>query len=128
MKTLCFSLFLISLCVANRAAAQCSSAPPAYSAACTEMQGYLSSYNATLSSQWNGAKSSAVFGTELLAANDNIGLTGLLAPNALGSPHFPDRPKNCRCEPGPQTSISRQRPAPRTPESQCHHGDSPSRW
>jgi uncharacterized protein (TIGR03437 family) len=47
------------------------------------MQGYLSSYNATLSSQWNGAKSSAVFGTELLAANDNIGLTGLLAPNAL---------------------------------------------
>src|ERR1035438_8876009 len=83
MKTLCFSLFLISLCVVNRAAAQCSSAPPPYSAACTEMQGYLSSYNATLSSQWNGAKSSAVFGTELLAANNNIGLTGLLAPNAL---------------------------------------------
>ena len=47
------------------------------------MQGYLSSYNATLSSQWNGAKSPAVFGTELLAANDNIGITALLAPDAL---------------------------------------------
>jgi hypothetical protein len=47
------------------------------------MQGYLSSYNATLSSQWSGAKSPAVFGTELLAANDNIGITALLAPDAL---------------------------------------------
>ena len=48
------------------------------------MQGYLGTFNSTLSSQWNGTKSPPVaFGTELLSANDNIGLTGLLAPNAL---------------------------------------------
>ena len=75
---------LILLCAASRAEAQCESAPSAFSTACTEMQGYLSTFNATLSSQWNGTKSPPVaFGTELLSANDNLGLTGLLAPNAL---------------------------------------------
>jgi hypothetical protein len=47
------------------------------------MLGYITSYNATLSTGWHGARSSTAFGTELLAANDNIGLTGLLAPDAL---------------------------------------------
>jgi uncharacterized protein (TIGR03437 family) len=47
------------------------------------MASYIGTYNNTLSSGWHGNKSSTAFGTELLAANDNIGLTGLLAPDAL---------------------------------------------
>jgi uncharacterized protein (TIGR03437 family) len=76
-------LVLISLFAANRAAAQCSTYPAAYTGTCTNMLGYITSYNATLSTGWHGARSSTAFGTELLAANDNIGLTGLLAPDAL---------------------------------------------
>jgi uncharacterized protein (TIGR03437 family) len=75
---------LISLCATNRAAAQCSSVPAVFSTACTEVQSYLSTYNSTtLSAQWHGAKSPVAFGTELLSANDNIGLRGILASNAL---------------------------------------------
>jgi uncharacterized protein (TIGR03437 family) len=47
------------------------------------MQGYISPYNTTLGSQWHGAKSSTAFGTELLFANDNIGITGILSPDAM---------------------------------------------
>jgi uncharacterized protein (TIGR03437 family) len=47
------------------------------------MAGYMNAYDATLSSSWHGTKSSTAFGTELLAANDNISLKGILAPDAL---------------------------------------------
>ena len=47
------------------------------------MQGNIGTFNTTLSSGWHGAKSPAAFGTELLAANDDISLKGILAPNAL---------------------------------------------
>jgi uncharacterized protein (TIGR03437 family) len=83
VKQFCLCLILIWLCPTNRAAAQCSSYPAAYTDTCTNMLGYMTTYNATLSSSWHGAKSSTAFGTELLAANDNIGLTGLLAPDSL---------------------------------------------
>ena len=83
VKHFCFCVVLISLCATNRAAAQCSSAPANFSATCTEMQGNIGTFNTTLSSGWHGAKASTAFGTELLAANDNISLKGILAPNAL---------------------------------------------
>jgi hypothetical protein len=79
----CFYIVLILLCAASRAGAQCSPAPAAFSEACTEMQSYINAFNTTISSQWNGTKAPVAFGTELLAADDNIGLSGLLAPNAL---------------------------------------------
>src|ERR1700691_2408699 len=83
LRNICFCLVLIWLWP-NRAAAQCLSAPAAYASICTGMQGDMSTYNtATLSSQWHGAKSPVAFGTELLPADDNIGLTGLLASDAL---------------------------------------------
>ena len=48
------------------------------------MQGYIGTFDtATLSPGWHGTKSSTAFGTELLAANDNISLKGILAPDAL---------------------------------------------
>ena len=83
MKCLCACVVLISLCTADRAVAQCSSAPSAFAATCTNMQSYISPYYTTLGSGWHGAKSSTAFGTELLAANNNIGLKGILAPDAL---------------------------------------------
>lgn len=83
MRQICFCMIVFSLCAANRAAAQCTKAPGAYSATCAEMQGDISTFNNTVSSQWSGAKAPTAFGTELLAANDNIGLSGILAPDAL---------------------------------------------
>ena len=83
MRYLCFCTVLITLSVANRGAAQCLSVPPAYSATCTEMQGYISTFNTTLSSQWSNVKGTTAFGTELLFANSNISLAGILAPEAL---------------------------------------------
>ena len=83
MRHLCLCAVLISLCAANRAAAQCSSVPSVYSATCTEMQGYISAFNNTVSSQWNDTKGPTQFGTELFFANNNIGLAGILAPNTL---------------------------------------------
>lgn len=47
------------------------------------MQSYLNSFNATLNSQWDGTRPPVAFGTELLSANDNISLKGILAANAL---------------------------------------------
>ncbi len=83
MKSLAFCMVLVFLCGATRAAAQCSSAPAAYSTACAEMQGYIGTFNTTVSSQWSYAKGPTAFGTELLSANDNISLKGILASNAL---------------------------------------------
>ncbi len=83
MKCFCFCVVLISLCATNRAAAQCSLAPSAYSATCTNMESYISPFNDTLSSGWHGSKSSTAFGTELLAANSSISLKGITAPDAL---------------------------------------------
>ena len=67
----------------DRAAAQCSEAPTTFATACSEMQSYLNSFNATLNSQWDGTRPPVAFGTELLSANDNISLKGILAANAL---------------------------------------------
>ena len=47
------------------------------------MQTGLSSSNTALTSAWHGTKSTTLFGTELLSANDNIGLKGILASNAM---------------------------------------------
>jgi uncharacterized protein (TIGR03437 family) len=47
------------------------------------MQSYISPYNTTLGSQWHGSKAPTAFGTELLSANDNIGLTGILSADAM---------------------------------------------
>jgi uncharacterized protein (TIGR03437 family) len=46
------------------------------------MQGYISTFNTTLSSQWNNTKAPTAFGTELLSANSNVSLKGILATNA----------------------------------------------
>ncbi|MGA2736609.1 MAG: hypothetical protein ABSG65_04075 [Bryobacteraceae bacterium] len=83
MRNLLFCLIAIGLCATNRAAAQCSSAPTAYTATCANMQGYIGAYNTTLGSQWKGSKAPTAFGTELLYANDNIGLTGILSADAM---------------------------------------------
>jgi uncharacterized protein (TIGR03437 family) len=76
-------LLSIGLCATNRAAAQCESAPSAFATTCSQMQSGLSSYNTTLTGQWHGSKSSTLFGTELLSSNDNLGLKGILASNAM---------------------------------------------
>jgi len=47
------------------------------------MQGGLIASNATLTAGWNNSRSTVAFGTELLSSNDNLGLTGILAPNAM---------------------------------------------
>jgi uncharacterized protein (TIGR03437 family) len=47
------------------------------------METYISPFNATIASQWKGTKPSSAFGTELLSANSNISLTGILSPQAL---------------------------------------------
>ena len=83
MKSFYFCVVLIAMGTTSRAAAQCLSAPPAYSATCTEMQGYISTFNTTVSAQWNDTTAPTAFGTELLSANSNISLKGILAANAL---------------------------------------------
>jgi len=84
VKHFYFFVFFISLCAGDRAAAQCSSAAASFSDACTEMQGYMGTFdNTTLRSGWHGTKAPTAFGTELLAANSNISLKGILSPDAL---------------------------------------------
>src|ERR1700683_3609016 len=83
MKHSYLSLILICLFATDRAAAQCQSAPAAYTAQCANMETYISPFNATIASQWKGTKPSSAFGTELLSANSNISLTGILSPQAL---------------------------------------------
>jgi len=83
VRSLWFCAILIWLCPTNPAAAQCQSAPAAYSAACADMQSYISPFNSTIASQWKDSKSSSAFGTELLGANSNISLTGILSAQAM---------------------------------------------
>jgi uncharacterized protein (TIGR03437 family) len=47
------------------------------------MESYISPFNATIASQWKGTRPPAAFGTELLSANSNISLTGILSPQAM---------------------------------------------
>ena len=76
---------MLGLLFAASAGAQCSSNPAAYSATCTQLQGYLDTFNSTISSQWNGSKPPVAFGAELTAAEANRGLQALIAPNAINS-------------------------------------------
>lgn len=76
---------MVGLVFSASAAAQCSSAPAAFTTTCTQLQGYLDSFNSTLSSQWNGAKSPVAFGAELTAADANRGLQTLISPTAINS-------------------------------------------
>ena len=77
-----FCLIFTGFC-AGHAAAQCSSVPTTFAQECTEIQGYLTSFNATLGSQWDGSRSPVSFNTNLLTADDNGGLQRLLNPNTL---------------------------------------------
>jgi len=82
MRTSCLTVFALALC-AGRLAAQCSAAPPAFSTTCTELEGYLTSFASTLSTEWDGAPSPVAFSTELLAADANRGLKVLLDPSTF---------------------------------------------
>jgi hypothetical protein len=76
---------MVGLAFSTTAAAQCSSAPATFTSTCTQLQGYLDSFNSTLNSQWNGAKSPVAFGAELTAADSNRGLQTLISPTTINS-------------------------------------------
>ena len=67
------------------ASGQSPSVPAAYSGIYSELQGYLNGFDATVSSQWNGAKSPVAFGGALTSADCNRGLQSLLLPTTLTS-------------------------------------------
>ena len=67
------------LATAGLAAAQCSSVPAAFSTTCSQLQGYLDSFQSTLASQWNGTPGPLAIGGELTTANCNRGLQTILA-------------------------------------------------
>ena len=77
-----FALALTTF-ASGRLAAQCSAAPAAYSAVCTQIQGYLSNFGSTIAGGWNGSKPPVAFSTDLLAANANRGVTALLSASAM---------------------------------------------
>jgi uncharacterized protein (TIGR03437 family) len=81
------TIFILALTTlaTGRLAAQCSAAPASYSAMCTQIQGYLSSFGSTIAAGWNGSKPPVAFSTDLLAANANIGVTGLLSASAMSN-------------------------------------------
>lgn len=76
---------VLSLVFCAVAAAQCTSVPTTFSATCSQLQGYLDSFNSTIASQWNGSRPPVAFGAELTAADANRGLQTLLAPNTINS-------------------------------------------
>ncbi|HYL74060.1 MAG TPA: IPT/TIG domain-containing protein [Bryobacteraceae bacterium] len=81
-------LSFCSLCLGLSAApatAQCSSAPASFTTACTQLQGYLNSFDATINAQWNGSKSPVAFGAELTSADCNRGLQTLISPATINS-------------------------------------------
>lgn len=82
-RSFCFCLLFIWF-NSGTGAAQCSTAPSTFSATCSQLQSILDSFNTTVNSQWNGAKSPVAFGTDLTAANANRGLQTLLASSTLG--------------------------------------------
>src|SRR5579871_4395475 len=55
--------------------AQNASVPSNYQSVYTELQNDISSFNATVMSQWNGSKGNTLWSGELLAANANSGLS-----------------------------------------------------
>ena len=63
--------------------APCSTAPSAFAVMCSELEGDVSSFDTTVSSQWNGTPSPVAFGAELVTADCNRGLATLLAPATL---------------------------------------------
>jgi uncharacterized protein (TIGR03437 family) len=78
------ALCLALLCFqAGRAAAQCSSAPASLSATCSQLQGYLDSFNTTVSAGWNGVKTPVAFAAEATTADCNRGPATLLAPGTF---------------------------------------------
>jgi hypothetical protein len=76
---------LLGLAWSATAAAQCSSAPASFTATCTQLEGYLSSFNSTIQSQWNGSQPPVAFGAELTAADANRGLSVLISPTSIHS-------------------------------------------
>jgi uncharacterized protein (TIGR03437 family) len=76
---------LLSGVFAAHAGAQCSAAPSTYSDTCSELQGYLTSFQSTLSSDWNGVKSPAAFSAELTSADCNQGPAVLTSPYTLNA-------------------------------------------
>ena len=56
------------------ALAQNPQVPAAYQTTYNELQGYLSSFDSTITSQWNGKNGNVLWSSELLAANANNGL------------------------------------------------------
>ena len=85
MLRYCRLTILAGLIFGSYAAAQCTSVPAAYTTTCNGLQSYLASFNSTLASQWNGAKSPVAFGAELTAADANRGLQTIISPNAINS-------------------------------------------
>ena len=79
-----YTLLLLLLSAPGaQAADSCAAVPAAFAPTCKELQGDLDTFNATLDSQWNGAKSPVAFAAELLAANDNRGLQVILSPETM---------------------------------------------
>ncbi|MGA2148926.1 MAG: hypothetical protein ABSH49_28625, partial [Bryobacteraceae bacterium] len=81
-RNLCLCLALLCF-QAGRAAAQCSSAPASLSATCGQLQGYLDSFNTTVSAGWNGVKTPVAFAAEATTADCNRGPATLLAPGTF---------------------------------------------
>jgi len=77
-RRVCVSLAAAAL-AAIHAAAQCSSVPAAFTTTCSQLQGYLNSFQSTLASQWNGTPAPLAIGGELTTANCNRGLQTILA-------------------------------------------------
>ena len=84
VRSFCFCLLVIALC-ATRAAAQCSSVLPGSLQACNDVQGYLASFQTTLSTNWHGSKPPVAFGTELLSVNCNRGIQSLLTASTMAA-------------------------------------------
>lgn len=69
-----YQTVLLMLAAVSSALAQSAPVPAAYQTTYTELQNYLSSFDATVSAQWNGKPSNVLWSGELLVANANNGL------------------------------------------------------
>jgi len=74
---------VMALLAGAPAFAQCSSVPAKFAETCAQVQRYLSLFETTVDSQWDGKRTPVAFSTELRSANDNRGLRALLRPGIM---------------------------------------------
>lgn len=77
------ALCLVITLFTGNAFSQCVSVPAEFNQTCGQLQRYVDKLDKAVTSAWDGKRTAVSFSTDLLSANDNRGLQGLLNPRTM---------------------------------------------